>query len=208
MLENKLFNNLGEHIRNNFLLYIINIFCICIGIVLGIYTVKYMGSFENSDLLNYLKSFTKNVTSNNIDVRLVFIQTLKNNIPIILAIWFLGLTMIGIPIVLIISLIKGFTIGFTISFIINSLGIKGIWVVMFGIVPQNMVYIPCIILMCVLSMEFSLEILKNKINNKMKINVWNRMLGYSFTFIFLSLFMFLGFFVEAYVTPGMIKIII
>ncbi|MCS4476833.1 hypothetical protein JQ032_18355 [Clostridium botulinum] len=33
--------------------------------------------------------------------------------------------MIGIPVILIIDVIKGFTIGFTTSFIVNGLGMKG-----------------------------------------------------------------------------------
>ena len=160
MLENKALNLINRHIKNNFWLYIITLICFFTGIVIGIYSVRYMGGFEKSDLLSYLKNFTKVVDSGNVNYKSIFLETLKNNVPLILMVWFLGLTMIGIPVILIIDIIKGFTIGFTMSFVIGSMGIKGIWFSLLGVLPQNIIYIPCILFSSVLAMEFSLMLFK------------------------------------------------
>ncbi len=101
-----------------------------------------MGSFEKGDLLSYVESFSKSISSNGIDSKSILFEAIKNNITLIIAIWFLGLTMIGIPVILIIDVIKGFTIGFTTSFIVNGLGMKGIWMSLLGVLPQNLIYIP------------------------------------------------------------------
>lgn len=207
MLENKLSSLINGHIKNNFWLYVISILCVFTGVVLGIYSVRYMGGFEKSDLLSYLKNFTTTIGSGSVNYKSIFLETLKNNVPIILAVWFLGLTMIGIPVILIIDIIKGFTIGFAMSFIISGMGIKGMWISLLGILPQNIIYIPCIIFSSVLAMEFSLMIFKDRSGLKWKSNVLVRFTSYSVCFLLVTTVMFIGFFMEAYLTPNMIKLI-
>ena len=207
MLENKISGLINKHIKDNFWLYVISLLCIFTGIVVGIYSVRYMGGFEKSDLVNYLKNFTTAVNSGNLNYKSILLQTLKNNIPVILAIWFLGLTMIGIPIILVIDVIKGFTIGFTISFIINQLGIKGIWISLAGVMPQNIIYIPCIIISSVLAMEFSLMIFRDKSRTQWKSHILVSITSYSIYFLIVSMVMYIGFFMEAYLTPNMVKLV-
>lgn len=207
-MNGKLATNINKHIQENFWLYIISLICVFTGIVIGIYAVKYMSGFEKSDLTSYLKNFTQGMSSGSFSYKYVFIETLKNNIILLLAIWFLGLTMIGLPIIIIIDLIKGFTIGFTICFMINGMGVKGIGVVLLGIVPQNIIYIPCLIISSVLAMEFSLTLLKDKISRQWITNIWMRIMSYSAAFAFIFLVMTLGFLLESYVSPNMIKLVV
>jgi stage II sporulation protein M len=142
MSKKTLIGNFNEHIQDNFWLYIISLLCIFTGIVLGIYKVKYLGDTYRNDLLSYINSFMDYMKNKNVNYNTVLMTTIKNNIPFIAIIWFLGMTMIGIPIILIIDLIKGYTLGFTISIMINSIGTKGLWIAMLGVIPQNIVYIP------------------------------------------------------------------
>lgn len=208
MSENKMLALINEHVQSNFWLYVVSLLCVCTGIVMGIYSVRYMGSFEKSDLLSYIKNFSTTISSGGINYKSIFVETVKSNIPILLAVWFLGLTMIGIPVILIIDVIKGFTIGFSISFIINGMGIKGMWFSLLGVLPQNIIYIPCIIFASVLSMEFSLMILKDRANKQGTSNIWVRVTSYSFSFMIVTIVMFIGFFMESYITPNMVKFIV
>jgi stage II sporulation protein M len=200
--------DLNKHVQENFWLYVVSIFCIFTGIVLGIYTVKYMGANDKTDLLGYLTNFGDNLKLGNFKYNTIFMDVLKNNSILIIAIWFLGLTMVGIPVILILDIIKGFTIGFSISFIINGLGTKGIGVVMLGIMPQNIIYIPCILVFSVIAMEFSLGMLKDRFNRQRINSIWVKITSYSFIFIAVSVFMAIGFIFEAYLTPNLIKLIL
>jgi stage II sporulation protein M len=208
MVENKMLNSINNHVQNNFWLYVVSLLCICTGIVLGIYSARYMGDFEKTDLLSYLKNFTTTINSGTINYQAVFMETIKSNIIILIGVWFLGLTMIGIPIILIINIIKGFTIGFTISFIVNGLGIKGIWFSMLGVLPQNFIYIPCVMVASVLAMEFSLTLLRDRNNSQLTSNILIRVTSYSFSFMLVLVIMFFGFFMEAYLTPNIVKLIV
>jgi stage II sporulation protein M len=208
MTSGKIHTNINEHIQQNFWLYVISLLCILTGIVLGTYTVKYMGVSERSDLASYFTSFTQNILQEDFKYKDIFIDVLKNNISLVFAVWFLGLTLVGIPIILIIDVVKGFTIGFSISFVINGLGTKGLGVVLLGILPQNIIYIPCILIASVISMEFSLNILRDKIIKQRLNSIWIKLTSYSFIFVIVSAFMCTGFLFETYVTPSLVRLIL
>lgn len=200
--------NLGNHVQENFWLYVISLLCIFTGIVLGIYSVKYMANGDRSDLVNYLSNFSQNITQGNFKYNSILLDVIKNNIPFIIAIWFLGLTMVGIPIILLIDLVKGFTVGFTLSFMINGFGVKGIGVAALGVVPQNLIYIPCILIASVLSMEFSVNLLKEKMNKRYNGSLWVKLATYSFYFAVITIVMFLGFALETYGSPSLVKLVL
>jgi stage II sporulation protein M len=207
MREGRITNVINRHVQDNFWLYVITLLCFFTGIVIGIYSVRYMGGFEKNDLVSYLTSFKNSINSGNIDYRTILLEALKVNIPVIFVIWFLGLTMIGIPVILVIDVLKGFTIGFASSFIINGLGIKGVWMDLVGILPQNIVYVPCIIFSSVIAMEFSLAILKDKSGSQWKNHAFIKFTSYSMTFILVVVLMGIGLLMETYVTPNMMKLV-
>ncbi|KGK89037.1 MULTISPECIES: stage II sporulation protein M [unclassified Clostridium] len=208
MSRNNFVLGLNDHIKENFWLYVISLICIFTGMVLGVYTVKYMGEIYKTDLISYFQGFTEYLNTENLNYKGVFLNTIRSNIPFILFIWLLGMTMVGIPVILIIGIIKGYTLGFTISFIINSVGLKGIGIAIFGVIIQNIIYIPCMIIASVLAMEFSLNFLKERIDRRVKENIWIKMLSYSCSFLAIIAVMFVGFFMEAYIIPNILKIII
>lgn len=205
MSSNTLISNVNKHIQENFWLYIISILCVFTGIILGIYSVKYMGDLERNDLVNYLMNFIDPSNTTGISYKLIFFQSIKNNLPVIIFLWFLGLTIVGIPIIIIIDLLKGFTVGFTFSFMISGLGKSGIGIAILGVLPQNVFYIPCIIFASVVSMEFSIMLLRNKFNKQWTSSISSRIIYYSVIFIVIIIFLFIGIIIESYITPYFVK---
>ena len=205
MSSNTLISNINKHIQENFWLYIISILCVLTGIILGIYSVKYMGQSERNDLLNYLANFVDPSNTKGISYKAIFLQSVKNNLPVIVFLWFLGLTIIGMPIVIIVDLLKGFTVGFTFSFMISGLGKSGIGIAILGVLPQNIIYIPCIVFASVASMEFSIMLLKNKFNKQWTSSISGRIVNYSVLFIIIIVLLFIGIIIESYIAPYFVK---
>lgn len=197
-----------KHFHDNFWLCMVIILCLCTGIVLGTYTVKFMDDLSKSDLNNYFQNFTQRLVVDNINYNNVFVQAIKNNIPILLAIWFLGLTIVGIPIILILLGIKGFSIGFSASFLIRALGLKGVWVILIGLLPQNIIYVPCLVWLSVLSIKFSLEVFNERNEKRWTNSIWVRIASFSLFFLIGCIIMFVGLLVETYLTPNLVKIIL
>ncbi|NLP29125.1 MAG: stage II sporulation protein M [Clostridia bacterium] len=193
-------NNVSRHFQESMWLYVITLVCLFTGTVLGIYTVKYMGDMERQDLINYFLSFTNNLGSIEVNNKAILIESIKSNLPIIICLWILGLTIIGIPAILIIDIIKGFSLGFSLSTVFYGLSYKGIWFTLLGVLPQNIIYIPCIIVSSVLAMRLSLFKLKDKVNKQVNYNK-SYFVEYSITFLIITLIMILGFIYEAYITP-------
>lgn len=201
-------NSVKMHLQNNLWLYIFSALCLCTGIVLGVYSVKYMDQTQKNDLVKYFTSTTTAENIKNENYYGVFFQTLKNNLPILIGVWFLGLTMIGIPIILIIDLLKGYTVGFTITFLINSLGIKGIWLSLLTVIPQNVIYIPCIMIASVLSMKFSITLIKDNERRNWTTNLRTQLFSYFIVFFIIVSCMCLGFSFETYAAPFFIRLIV
>lgn len=200
---NRYLNLLLKHINDNLWLYILSGLCICTGVVIGAYSVKYMDEASKSDLINYINIFTASKTTDTVPLKDIYLSSVKNNITIIATIWFLGLTMIGLPITLIFEVIKGFTLGFTFSFFVSVVGSKGLAIALIGVLPQNFIYIPLIVLASIFSMQFSISILKNSFS--VRKSVFFKISRYTFKFIIIILVMNIGFFIESVVSPFFLK---
>ncbi|MBB6631293.1 stage II sporulation protein M [Clostridium algidicarnis] len=204
MRDNKYVNVITQHIQNNFWLYIVSLLFLCTGIVLGIYAMKYMSEVDKLDLSNYFNSFIEILTSKEINNKSIFFEAIKNNVSMIFLIFFLGITFVGLPLILLINLIKGFTIGFTISFAIDMLGGKGLVLALIGVIPQNIIYIPCIMGASVISMRTSLDKMKNNLFGKKSYAISeNKNMIVSIATIILIVS--LGILMESYVTPSILK---
>lgn len=200
--------NMAKHISDNFWFYIISLMAISTGVVLSMYVVKYMGSSNKEAVIKYFESFTYNFNKETFNSAQIFREAIKNNIFYIIFIWLLGITAIGIPFILILDFIKGFTLGFSLGFIMLGLKTQGIWVGLLGIMPQNILFIPCILLGSVIAIRFSADRLKNKLNRRMVENYGTKFYNYTIAYVFIMFIMIIGFLYQAYISPPIIKALI
>ncbi|MDV3426105.1 MAG: stage II sporulation protein M [Bacillota bacterium] len=200
--------NIAKHINDSFWFYILSIIAISTGIVLGIYIVKYMGNSNSDTVAKYFESLTYNFKNESFNGTEIFKETLKSNVPYVIFIWLLGITAVGIPFILILDFIKGFTLGFSASFITLGLGTKGIWINLLAILPQNIFFIPCILVGSSIAMKFSAEKLKNKLNRRFIENYWIKFYNYSIGYVFILFVMIIGFLYQSYISPSLIKVLI
>ena len=195
-----------KHINENHILYIVSFMFILVGVVMGMYVVRYMGDTYKNDLSNYLLSFVNEFGSTEIDNKYLLLQGIKNNILIIGAIYILGITIVGIPLIFLIDLIKGFTLGFSSAVIINSLGAKGMIFSLLTLVPQNIIYIPCIMFASVFSINLAWGKIKFKLNKSYPMVKVNTSF-YTYIIIINILIIILGAIVEGYFSPFLLRII-
>jgi stage II sporulation protein M len=178
----------------------------CLGISFGLYTVKYMGASDRNDLTNYFFSFTNNVENESIDYGRLLFEVIKKNIIIIIPIFVLGLTFFGAPIILILDLVKGYTLGYTFSFVVTTFEGKGLGLALVSIIPQNILYIPCFIALSVISLSMSTEKFKNKYfkNGNIKSVFFADFLN---KLVMIIILLSIGILVETYISPSLIKFV-
>lgn len=178
-----------------------------IGISSGAITINMIGVEQKKDIIKFLESFFKIISENDVDNAILIKQSLKNNLQTFILLWFLGITIIGIPLIIGLVLIRGFVIGFTVGFIVKELGIKGFVFSVFSILPQNIFFIPWIIASGVCSLMFAIKFIKSKFNKNNKSSFFSETILYTITMSSLFLISLIGTLVESYVTPIFMKLI-
>ena len=154
--------NLNESLKKNKWLYVLTTLFLCVGFVLGIYTVYYMGQGMKTDIGNYLNTFIETLKDTPIKYGFLIFESFKNNGIMFLIIFILGLVSIGGPFILILLLVKGYAIGFTLSMITIALGGKGVGISLIALAPQNLLIIPAIIIFSTVALEMSILKLKSR----------------------------------------------
>ncbi|AYE35660.1 stage II sporulation protein M [Clostridium septicum] len=200
-------SRLNSNLKENKVLYILVLIFFFVGIILGSYVVRYMSGGDAKDLSSYFTSFITSLGEKPIDKATLIFDILKKNLLLIIIILALGFTVFGTPFILIIDLIKGFTLGYTFSFLLTTFEGKGIWIALASTLPQNILYIPFFIGISIISLEISSRKLKEHFFNGNKVNriVTNQLLMK--LSIFISIFV-IGAIVETYISPSLIKIIV
>lgn len=196
-----------NHIKQNNGLYFLVLIFFGIGVGIGAFTFITLDDIQKQELIKYLQNFFQVLTGNNVDSIAILKQSIKNNLQNWIVIWIIGVTIIGIPVTLILIGIRGFIIGFTVGSFVDGLGIKGVIFTLLAIVPQNIIIIPCFIVMSVISIGFSLMIIRNKLARRVTMGFWQKFTYYSLFTIVLFLISILGCLIESYITPELVKIL-
>ena len=203
---NYLLTKLNDTFRDKKAYFFIVLIMFCLGISFGLYTVKYMGASDRNDLTNYFSSFTNNVGNEPINYGRLLFEVIKKNIIILIPIFILGLTFFGAPIILILDLLKGFTLGYTFSFMVTTFEGKGLGLALVSIIPQNIIYIPCFIALSVISLSMSTEKFKSRYfkYGNAKTSFFGDVLN---KLVIIIILFSIGILIETYISPSIIKFV-
>ncbi|QCX32680.1 stage II sporulation protein M [Caloramator sp. E03] len=195
---------ISKSIHENIGIYFTVILFFTIGIAAGAFTIKALDYNKKQDLVIYLNNFFQVLNNQNIPNSQIFYQSLKNNFQTVFFIWLLSITIIGVPVTLFITTFRGFIVGFTIAFLIDGLGWKGLLFMFIAILPQNILYIPCLLIISALSLIFSLQTFRAKIKS-VPVSVKSSILSYTAIIVIFFIIMCIGSVIEAYISPILIK---
>lgn len=133
-----------EYIMKNKRNFIIISILFCVGIAIGISFINNSNELQKEELNGYIRNLIENIkeTENINNIELLKLSV-KENIKIILIIWFLGCTIIGGMFIYITIIYRGFCLGYTISALIAVLGVKqGIIISIISLLFQNIIFLP------------------------------------------------------------------
>ena len=202
--RNTLKNIILEHINNNLREYTLALLIFIIGVIAGVIFINNATEQQISEITTYLNNFLGQLkTEYKIDRAVLLKNTLISNLGLTIFIWFVGSTVIGIPIVYIITAYRGFCLSYTISSAVLVLGIsKGIVFAISSVLLQNIIFIPCLIALAVSGTKMCKNILKDKRKQNIKIEITRHTL---FCIIIL-LVLEISAFVETYISTGLLQI--
>ena len=165
-----------------------------------------MNSSQIEELKTYINTFIDSLkqgaTINNLEL---LKKSIGSNLLFTFLMWFIGSTVIGIPIVLGIVAFRGFCLGYTISSSIAVLGTgKGILFFVTSILLQNIIFIPCMLALSVSGIKLYKSIMKDKRKENIKIEVFR----HTIFSLFILLFLILSSLIETYVSTNLLLLCI
>lgn len=200
------FSGLMESLKENKITFLWVLLFFLVGIVLGSYTVYYMSDFNRVEITTYFNNFLEFLGGNSVAYTSILVDSIKSILPMVVIIVLLGYTAIGTPIILMMDLAKGYVIGFTFSLIVSMLGSKGVMLVLSGLMFQNLIFIPIIMLISVLAIRHSVTKLKMGVSrDRVKLDVSRAYLNFQGL---LSLIIISGILIETYISPNLIRLVI
>ncbi len=200
------FSGLMESLKENKITFLWVLLFFLVGIVLGSYTVYYMSDFNRVEITTYFNNFLEFLGGNSVAYTSILVDSIKSILPMVAIIVLLGYTAVGTPIILMMDLAKGYVIGFTFSLIVSMLGSKVIMLVLSGLMLQNLIFIPIIMLISVLAIRHSVTKLKMGVSrDRVKLDVSRAYLNFQGL---LSLIIISGILIETYISPNLIRLVI
>ncbi|WAA13823.1 stage II sporulation protein M [Fervidibacillus halotolerans] len=199
-------NIIHKHIQTHSSMYIFHTVLFIMGVVFGAILVNSLSVTQKDDLFYILNEFFNQLKQKEtIQPKDVFWHSIGYNSKYIGLMWILGISMIGLPLILILIFLKGVVIGFTVGFFVQQMGLKGVFLAIISILPQNFIIIPVFLSMAVVSVHFSVQMIKK---------LFIRSTFQPFTPVFIEYGLFFGIailllcvaaIIEAYITPIMMR---
>jgi len=177
------------------------------GSSLGAFTISTLNASQSQELVDYFNSFLMGLAYWDVNSVIIVQDAIFNSLTFIFFIWALGLTVIGIPIILLIVAFKGFIMGFTVGFLIFQKGFTGMLIAIFAILPQNFFYVPILIICAVAAITFSLSLLRGTVGGR-KLAFSHMFINYILLLVVFCFFTIMGGLIEGYGAPLTMQIII
>lgn len=203
----RLMRLMNDHFRECRSLYIFVIALFMVGIVFGGIVVNSLPYGTKLDLLHYMEQFFGELSRGQIaDPRLMFRESLINDLQYIGLIWLLGLSVIGLPIIFLLIFIKGLVLGFTVGFLVSQMGVNGFLASLVSIFPQNMLLIPADLFISVIAVVCCLKVFRQLLIRTRREPLWPQMFGYVLLLLPACVLVFAASSFEAYLSPSLIRL--
>lgn len=195
--------------RDHISIFIFVLSLFIVGVMFGAVIVNSLGLEQKQDLFDYLtKFFNEFGGSSTLPTGGLLLSTFFENIKIVLLIWILGISVIGVPLTLILLFSKGVVIGFTVGFLVNQSGFKGFLLACASVLPQNLIFIPFIIVLTSLSIIFSIKLIKRQFLKDREEKLKNLFLIYVLVLFLGSIILLITSIIEIYMSPILMRWIV
>lgn len=199
----------ASYFREHSSIFLFIVVLFLMGVIFGAIVVNSMSISQKQDLFYYLSQFFGQVSDAKVaDDQDLFLQSFFHNSKFIGLMWVLGISIIGLPVILILLFIKGMVVGFTVGFLVSQMGWNGFMLAFVSILPQNLIIIPVFIMMSALSVIFSMRMIKRQFIKKYAQPIMPFFKRYIFAFIAAAIFISAASGIEAYLSPWLMKTII
>ncbi len=130
-----------------------------IGISVGAVLVTVLNNSDKTLTIEYINEFVNNIENNKLDYLFALKNNLFSNLTYVVLIWLLGISVIGLPIMLIMFFSKSFILGFSIGAVLESFKAKGILFSLVYVFPGQVINLLFLLFLMMYAMSFSFKLI-------------------------------------------------
>ncbi|MCD7033282.1 stage II sporulation protein M [Metabacillus sp. GX 13764] len=200
-----------KHIREHSSIYVFVFVLFLMGVIFGAVIVNSMTFSQKEDLYFYLSRFFGQVSEGKVATSAdMFQQSFLHNVKYLGLMWILGISIIGLPVILIMLFLKGIVVGFSVGFLVNQMGWKGFLLSFVSVFPQNILMIPAFIIMSTAGIAVSLKIFRQLFLKKKSTleSPYQFFVKYAIVLGVICLMILAASSLEAYASPGLMKSVV
>ena len=176
------------------------------GAITGALAVTSLTQEERSSLGSYVEVFVTGIGRNAPSLASAGILRLSIEAHLKTAglIWVLGITVLGLPIVVVVLFVRGFVSGFSACFLAAHMGYKGVLLAAASILPHSVVSVPAFLALAVFSLAFGTSLLRQALAHR-EVAFLQDMTAYAVVLGAVVAVLAIASAIEAYVTPVFIR---
>lgn len=145
-------------------LYIFVAVLFLVGVVFGALMVNALSLEQQQDLSKDVSQLIHTIHSSANEVQTAeFFTNAFDYVKWVALIVVLGLSVIGLPFILVLNFVKGVLIGFAVGLLVSQFSWQGLGFALASIAPQNFVAIPVLLIVSVAAITFSMYMLQSQI---------------------------------------------
>lgn len=205
----------SHYLKDNMSLYIFTIVLFTIGVMFGAIVVSALGTDQVASLNDALNGFFKamNLQATGTTPSEITWHSAASFLKTTGLFWMLGLSIIGLPVIVLLIFVEGFKIGFTVGVIVSQFKGKGILFAMAAIMPQNLIFIPAMIVCGVAGIAFSLMLVRSRFSHVPHRGgtgtmLYRNFLSYTGLVSVVAVAMIFAAFVEGYLSPALMRAVV
>ena len=155
----KIFKMINGEFKKNKKLYIFVLTLLILGFISGTLFITILSSEDKKIVGETISNFFIQIKNNNIDFIYAIRTSLTTNLLYIIFVWLLGISIIGIPLIIFLIFIKSFILGFSISSIIFKYKLGGTLLSLSYIFPHQLLNLVVISFIGLYALKVSISLL-------------------------------------------------
>ncbi len=188
-------------------IYLFIIIMMTIGLIAGLVYAIILSESDHNLVAISLNSFFESIKNNDLNYSSAIINSLVGNISFITFVFLLGISIIGIPLIIICLMINAFIFGFSLSSIIYTYHLNGVLKAITYLFPHQVIVLLMNLFLGFYALYFGIKLFKYLFKGK-DINLRMSMKRYLQVYIFVLLVNICCSFIEVFLSPALIKLVV
>ena len=200
---------ISGHLRRRFVAYFFVVAVLAAGLNTGAAATRSVSAAVKDEIASALTAFLadNNGTAVRPSQAEIVHEALTGDIlRTAVLIWVLGLSVIGAPVILFITFLRGFAVGFTFGLLLEQMAWRGLVLAFASLLPHNIPALLALVIAGAAGLTFAGVAGRILVGRHTGYTVYGQFAASAALTAFAAVLILLGLFVEAYITPALIDL--